>query len=123
MRKCKYLRPPHEHISGASSQKNNYAGACNRADQRSLCLPNEVLVRSQEETWQLRLNLPPPRRDFLKEPPDDISSPGNPQGETDDLSGQRGTAVTNQQMQNSNNANRNSTIAILLPCVLIGHFV
>jgi hypothetical protein len=31
--------------------------------------------------------------------------------------------MTNQQMQNSNNANRNSTIAILLPCVLIGQFL
>jgi hypothetical protein len=28
MQKCKYPRPLHEHLRGASSQKNNHAGAC-----------------------------------------------------------------------------------------------
>ena len=28
MRKCKYPRPLYEHLRGASSQKNNHAGAC-----------------------------------------------------------------------------------------------
>ena len=31
--------------------------------------------------------------------------------------------MTNQQTQNSDKANRNQTIALLLPCVLIGHFL
>ena len=39
------------------------------------------------------------------------------------FSGKRGTAMTNQQTQNSDKANRNQTIALLLPCVLIGHFL
>ena len=39
------------------------------------------------------------------------------------FSGKRGNAMTNQQTQNSDKANRNQTIALLLPRVLIGHFL
>jgi hypothetical protein len=38
------------------------------------------------------------------------------------ISGKRGNAMTHQPTHTSDKAGRNAVIAILLPCLLIGHF-
>ena len=111
MRKCKYPRPPHEHLRGASFQKNNHAGACNRADQRSLWLPDEVLVRGQEETRQLRLNAVAQARLLKRTVRQNRPAPAGGSGDGGRHYGQRGKTMSNQQKQTSGNANRNVVAA------------
>src|SRR5450631_3355366 len=67
MRKCKYPRPPHEHLRGASFRKNNCAGACAPRTSAPSLSRRSLFQRKAIEKTCNRLNLPSPRRDFLKQ--------------------------------------------------------
>jgi hypothetical protein len=72
------------------------------------------------------LNLSPRGRDFPSEASDSLVQRRQAACETDDISAKgakRGKAMTNQPVQTSDYASRHPIIAVLLPSLLIGHFL